>query len=52
MSEPTISLRERAVRNVDSRHGFTVEQSSSPEAHQQEYDEEEERLVRFTEEGT
>jgi hypothetical protein len=37
-------IRDEAVRNVDQRHGHTVEFSSSPEDHRLDYDEEEERL--------
>jgi hypothetical protein len=37
-------IREQAVRNVDARHGYTVEFSIDPRAHRDEYDAEEERL--------
>jgi hypothetical protein len=38
------TLRERAVRQVDAKHGYTYEFSSSPEAHLQEYDDREAEL--------
>jgi hypothetical protein len=38
------TLRDRAVANVDARHGYTVEFASDPDAHRAEYDEEERRL--------
>lgn len=37
-------IRSQAVENVDARHGYTYEFSSSPNAHLQEYDDEEQRL--------
>jgi hypothetical protein len=39
------TVRERAVREVDARHGYTMEFSSSPEAHEMEYDEREWELM-------
>lgn len=38
------NIRDQAVANVDRRHGYTSEFSSSPEAHLAEYNAEEERL--------
>lgn len=38
------TIRERAVREIDARHGYTMEFSSSPEAHAAEYDEREREL--------
>jgi hypothetical protein len=38
------TIRDRAVREVDAEHGYTMEFSSSPEAHAAEYDEREREL--------
>jgi hypothetical protein len=38
------ALRERAVENVDQRHGYTMEFAPSPVQHKLEYDEEEQKL--------
>jgi hypothetical protein len=38
------ALRERAVENVDRRHGYTMEFAPSPQQHKLEYDEEERKL--------
>lgn len=46
--ELKVSRREEAVRCVDARNGCAIEFAWDPSAHQQEYDEEEQRL---TEEG-
>ena len=37
-------IRERAVENVDRRHGYTMEFALSPAQHRDEYDREEDRL--------
>lgn len=37
--------RDEAVRIVDARHGYTVEQAPNPDAHREEYDREEARLA-------
>lgn len=39
-----IDLREQAVMTVDARYGYTMEFSSCPPAHADEYDREEQRL--------
>ena len=39
------AIRTLAVFRVDAEHGFTVEFSNQPNAHSQQYDDEEERLT-------
>jgi hypothetical protein len=46
VTENQEAIRDQAVRNVDARYGYTCEHSASPDAHRQEYDDEEARLTR------
>lgn len=39
-------IRGLAILKVDAAHGYTVEQSSSPERHREEYDEKERELLK------
>jgi hypothetical protein len=41
---PAETIRDRAVREVDAEHGYTMEFSSSPETHAAEYDKREHEL--------
>lgn len=45
MPEPEETPREEAVRIVDASYGYTCEFSASPEAHREEYDIEEARII-------
>lgn len=42
---PRERIRERAVTNVDARHGYTMEFAPSPAVHRAEYAEEEARIT-------
>lgn len=46
MPVPTLEdVRADAVRHVDARHGYTCEFAPSPDAHREEYDARERRLM-------
>lgn len=45
LRDAAVAARDQAVQEVDQLHGYTVEFSSSPERHREEYDEAEERIL-------
>jgi hypothetical protein len=44
MRRDVVELHDQAVANVDGRHGYAVEFAADPEAHRDEYRDEEVRL--------